>query len=587
MTRRKASWLNLVADFETTTDPEDCRVWAWGIANVDHDPEFQYGNTIEGFVEYIERFDSHIYFHNLGFDMYFILDWLFRNGFERMPESKNPKATARKFPRNGEFSSLIDNMGKVYTITVRWRTGFVTEFRDSLKRIPMPVAAVAKTFDLPILKGSIDYEAYRAPGHKLTTEEVDYLRNDVHIVAMALAIQRDEGMHKLTVGSDALADYKTLGDPKWFRRQFPLLGAEVDTNIRRAYRGGFTYADPRFSGRVLGEGNVYDVNSLYPSVMYFERIPWGVPMEYSDLGTARRHMRDDDLFITKITFGATLKKDHIPCIQIKNVTSFSGTEYLREVEDGTVLWVCSVDLELWEEQYDLRIESCDTTYVFRSTEGLFREYIDKWGAVKENSEGGRRAIAKLFLNSLYGKFATNPDCTGKVPTMEDNVVKLVRGPEESREPVYTAAGVFITAYARCKTIRAAQAHYGQFAYADTDSLHLVGEAPKDLDIHPKRLGAWKHEYRFKSALFARAKAYTEVMHDDDFCMDCGKAHWKPGEWETHIAGLPRSVQHDVRFEDYQTGKTFAGKLTPVRVPGGVVLKDVGFTLAKVLPGGLE
>lgn len=153
--------------------------------------------------------------------------------------------------------------------------------------------------------------------------------------------------------------------------------------------------------------------------------------------------------------------------------------------------------------------------------------------------------------------------------LEDNVVKLVPGPDDERDPVYTPMGVFITAYARHQTISAAQAHYDQFCYADTDSLHLVGDPPDNLDIHPSRLGAWKHEYAFTEALFARAKAYTEHLAD--------------GTWVTHIAGLPRDVADQVRFEDYRNGRTFPGKLTPVKVPGGVVLKDVGFTLAKVLP----
>lgn len=555
------AYANLVADFETATDPKDCRVWAWGLANVDHDPWFQHGNSIESFVETMERLDSNVYFHNLGFDMWFILYWLETNGYKHSLAKRSMKGT---------YSTLIDDMGKVYTITVHWRTGFKTQFRDSLKRIPMPVSAVAKTFNLPILKGELDYEAYRAPGHELTEDELAYLKNDVHIVALALAIQRDEGMHKLTVGSDALSDFISFSGKQSFRNMFPILPIDIDSDIRKAYRGGFTYAAEKYRGKITGSGNVYDVNSLYPSVMFNHRTPWGFPTVYDSLAEAKRHMADSDVFITKVTFGARLKEDHIPCIQIKGSLHFSGTVYQKEIPAGTELFVSSVDLELWHEQYDVTIEQADTTYVFKTVEGAFWDYINKWSAIKVNSEGGRRAIAKLFLNSLYGKLCSNPNCSGKIPEWDEEkgVPRLVPGPEEVRDPVYTAAGVFITAHARAQTVRAAQAHFEQFAYADTDSLHLIGDEPKDLDIHPSRLGAWKHEYHFQRGLFARAKAYTE-QHDD-------------GSFETHIAGLPRAVAGDVRFEDYFNGKTFQGKLTPVRVPGGVVLKDVGFTLAKVL-----
>ena len=35
-------------DFETTTDTQDCRVWAWGVYNIDKD-KFEYGTEIGTF----------------------------------------------------------------------------------------------------------------------------------------------------------------------------------------------------------------------------------------------------------------------------------------------------------------------------------------------------------------------------------------------------------------------------------------------------------------------------------------------------------------------------------------------------------
>ncbi len=66
-----------------------------------------------------------------------------------------------------------------------------------------------------------------------------------------------------------------------------------------------------------------------------------------------------------------------------------------------------------------------------------------------------------------------------------------------KEPIYTAAGVFITSHARALTIRAAQASYDVFAYADTDSLHLLTDTvPDGIDVDPVRMGAGKFEYAF-------------------------------------------------------------------------------------------
>ena len=227
----------------------------------------------------------------------------------------------------------------------------------------------------------------------------------------------------------------------------------------------------------------------------------------------------------------------------------------------------NVDLALWKEHYDLDILAYNGGWLFHGVTGLFTEYIDKWMEVKANNDGGLRALAKLMLNSLYGKFATNPNVTPKIPVFDDenNVVKLVTGAEETRDPVYTAMGVFITAYARDVTIRAAQEHYDVFAYADTDSLHLlIDEDPEGLDVDPNKLGAWKREYAFESALFVRAKAYIEKLFD--------------GTHVTHVAGLPDRIADQLTIDDFVGGLRFTGKLQPKRVPGGIVLVDVGFTM---------
>lgn len=42
--------LAYAADFETTTDPDDVRVWSWGISQVGNDKTFKYGKDIESFL---------------------------------------------------------------------------------------------------------------------------------------------------------------------------------------------------------------------------------------------------------------------------------------------------------------------------------------------------------------------------------------------------------------------------------------------------------------------------------------------------------------------------------------------------------
>ena len=547
-----------VADFETTTKADDCRTWAWGLANVDTAKsawDVEMGTDIHSFVDRVSRMPAIIYFHNLAFDGIFILDYLFRHGYEHVD----------KYPTNGQFSTLISNMGAFYSLTVQWANGKRTEFRDSYKKLPFKVSVVAEAFHLPEAKGTLEYDAERPVGHKLTWEEKEYLAADVLIVAKALKIQLDQDMKKLTVGSDALTEYKkSIGGPKLFERTFPILAESMDSEIRKALRGGFTYSDDRFSGKVTRSGRTYDVNSLYPSVMYNEVLPYGMPIFCEGLPEATE---DRPLFIVSVTFTAKLKKNHIPCIQVKGSSRFLATEYQKVISEPVTLSCTNIDLALWETHYDMDIHSYNGGWLFHGIQGAFKDYIDKWSAIKANSTGGMRTLAKLMLNSLFGKFGTNPDVTGKVPVFEDDIVKLKMGPQATREPVYTAMAVFITSYARNITISAAQRNYDVFAYCDTDSLHLLTDTdPDNLWVDPKALGAWKFEYAFSRALFIRAKTYIE--------------HKVDGEHETHVAGLPVQIAERLTIEDFIGGRTFAGKLNPKRVPGGIVLEDVGFTLPK-------
>ena len=583
--------VNVMSDFETTTTANDCRVWAWGLVDI-ADPVYEKVETgidLVSFIRRIAQFNSNCYFHNLKFDGRFLLDYLLKNEYVFIEDQ-------RCALEPGMFKALIADSMQFYSITIYWRSGFSTEFRDSYKRLPMAVSKIATSFNLEVGKGEIDYHAEREPGHELTEIELDYLKRDIVIPATALNETMKSGMKKLTIASDALSEYKDLVGRETFMEWFPPLSLQLDYQVRRSYRGGFTYADPRTSQRVVGSGLVLDVNSLYPSVMYNALLPWGQP----EWRRGYVETTDDYPFsIFEVTFVAKLKPNHIPCIQIKGSNMWIDTEYLTDINEPTTLMVTSVDWELYNEHYDITPLAYDGGWRFHARRGMFDKYIDKWMTIKASSTGGLREIAKLYLNSLYGKFATNPNIRPRVPTLEGNVVVMKRGKEDLMEPVYTPVGSAITAYARSVTIRAAQAFYPWFAYADTDSLHLLlGDTSKydaipkgtpwelesaynksSLEIHPTKLGAWKHEYSFQDAFYLRPKFYLERKfksndHKDECFADCNIRH----DYETHIAGLPLKVGSTLTYDDIWDGNELKGKVRPIAVAGGIVLEDVPFKI---------
>lgn len=549
------------ADFETTTDPTDCRVWACGICEIGNPDNFIYMNDIDGFIEWARKQRKvTTYFHNLKFDGEFILCWLFENGFKFV-------ADRRDLEKN-TFTTLISDKGQFYSLEICFeRKGKEKDcltIYDSLKILPFSVAAIAKGFNLPISKLEIDYNETREKGHILTKEEIDYLKNDVEIMARALHILFEQGLTKMTQGSNALYDYKRTVGTKNFSKWFPI--PEYDSDIRQSYKGGFTYLNPKYKEIDLQKGIVLDVNSLYPSVMYYQPLPYGEGIFFKG-----KYKPDKiyNLHVQMFTCQFELKPGYIPTIQLKNNLAFVPTQYLKS-SDGEDVTLCltNVDMELFFEHYEVYNIEWHSGWKFKSTVGLFKEYIDKWNKVKMestiNGNKAMRTLAKLMLNALYGKFALNPNVQSKIPWYDNGVVKYKLGEKECRDPIYIPVGTFITAWARYKTISSAQKVYDRFVYADTDSLHLIGtDIPDMLEVDPVKLGAWKHESTFTRARFIRQKSYIEEID---------------GELKITCAGMPERCYQYVTWDNFHTGSSYDGKLGMTHVNGGIVLKDIPFSI---------
>ena len=551
--------MRYAADFETTTNPDDCRVWAWAVCSME-DYTFEKGNSIETFFNWIsKRKNDILYFHNLKFDGEFIIWHLLTNGYRHVQ--------AKNLSEDKTFKTLISDTGQFYSMEIMFdaKAKYKIRIYDSLKLLPMPVEKIAKSFKLDCQKLEIDYKENRPVGHELTEQESKYIENDCLIVAKALNQFFEQGYSKMTIGSNALADFKTTMSKSTFKADFP--ECLYDSFIRAAYKGGFTYLKPEYADKDLGEGIVLDVNSLYPSVMYNNKYPVGEGKYY------RGQYKPDKnypLYVQSIRCMFYLKEEHLPTIQVKHSFSFQATEYLTTSNGEVVnLTLTSVDLELFLDNYYVEELDYIDGWKFQCAGGIFKQYIDKWSAnkiqAKKDGNGGLYTISKLFLNSLYGKFATRLTAINKIPQLDEDEIThyAIQQPEE-KKGVYIPVGVFVTAYARNVTIRSAQKVYDRFIYADTDSLHLIGtELPQGLDIDDTKLGAWKHESTFTRARFIRPKTYLE---DEN------------GHLNVKAAGLPDKCKSQVTWENFHPNAVYGGKLLPRHVRGGIVLEETNFTI---------
>lgn len=538
-------------------------MWAWGLSRVD-DPyaSFVYGTDIQTFIDRLSTLQNcRVYFHNLGFDGSFIFDYLLNQGWDFSRERKL---------RYRQFSAVISDMNQVYCIKLMFKRGHYVDIYDSLKILPMKLAAVAKTFGTEA-KGSIDYNAERGTEHVLDAQELEYLKGDVVILSKALDVMLGAGETKMTAGSNALADFKRMiGGDKVFRRIFPVLGQAEDAFIRQAYRGGFTYANPKYIGQELHYMTSWDVNSLYPSIMYGchgELMPYGVPQWFE----GRPQPTDEyPLWVAQLIVEFNIKPGHIPSHQFRKSFQFIAKEYVLSSEGPQAVTLTNVDFELLCEQYDVTVWEWIGGYRFRASNEIFRPYIDKWTEVKikagKEGNGGMRQIAKLKLNSLYGKFGTRPEVQSRYPTLIDGIVRYRDLNPEERDPVYIPVAVFVTSYGRAYTIRFAQSLGDRFVYSDTDSVKCIGlEPPEGAHVDDYALGAWGHDGMYLRFKTLGAKTYVA---------------WESGSdaLTIHCSGLPQSCYPYVTMENFEIGVSYWGKLYQTRVKGGIYLREDYHTL---------
>lgn len=599
-----------VADFETTVykGQQFTEVWAAAVVKLGTE-DVEVLHSLPDFLSYIFAKKTNIvcYFHNVKFDGNFLLDYFLRNGYtwNRVAEGKM---------LNKQFKCAISDRGPWYSITVKMHN-MIIEFRDSYKLLPFSVKRIGKGFQTKHRKLDMEYEGFRYAGCVITDEEKEYIRNDVLVVKEALEIMFERGHEKLTIGSCCLEEFKSTYDKIDYKNFFPDLtevqiDAEIygecnaDRYIRHSYRGGYCYLVKGKENRKYSHGWTADINSSYPSNMSSEsgnRYPIGMPKFWQgDIP----NLPAQSYYFVRIKCRFKIKEGMLPTVQIKGSFLYNGTDYLTtsdiyDYSSGTykryymrkgklhdtqiTMTMTCVDYELFLQHYDVYdLQVLDGCW-FRTEIGLFDEYMYKYKAIKESSQGAERELAKLYLNNLYGKFSANDSSSYKVPYInKKNVLGFELVEEHEKKPGYIAIGSAITSYARRFVINAAQANYqgpdrDGFIYCDTDSIHCSGnpEDAKGIKIHPTNFCAWKLESYWDEAVFVRQKTYIEhVTHNDGETVE--------PYYQIRCAGMSEDAKQEFIkehiIEEFREGLKLNEGLKPVRMPGGVLLVKKGYDM---------
>lgn len=529
------------------------RVWAAAVAPVKADPvdeDVTIVNSMESFIFTLSQLPSasEVYFHNLAYDGALIISHLLTTGYymDEEPEEYDGK-TPYQFlkPYRGGIKALISGDGAYYQITVTFKNnGRSVTLKDSLKIIPFSVDAIGASFKTKAKKltGGIDYTEIRPHGHKITEEERKYIANDVLVMSEALhRIHTGEVdlTRSLTIGAACMSQFEETANPDTAGEVrtvgaavvkesknprtaalMPQLSLSLDADLRKAYRGGFCYVNrhnPLIDDNQVVDargssvkGNTYDVNSLYPSVMVDKPMPVGQPHIFTGADALSRfNFKGGEPYFIRFTADFTVKRDHVPFIQLKGNSLFAENEYVRSTNgEPEELTLTGVDFLMFLDHYDIHTLQVDKVWVFSFVTDLFNDYIHYWTHVKETADNPvDYMIAKLMLNNLYGKMAQSSVREVGVPYLDEEGILRYHAVEEEGMGGYIPIGAYVTAYAREVTVRAAQANYDNFLYCDTDSIHIIGEA-RGVDVGP-HLGQWDHEATWDMARFVRQKTYME------------------------------------------------------------------------------
>lgn len=575
-------------DFETTVYQGQVNTEVWASASVELNTEdVNIFHSIGEQFDYFVSLKSHIvaYYHNLKFDGAFWLSYLLIDlGFKQAYEKLNDNGTdvewlKEKYMENNSFKYSISDKGMWYSIIIKVN-GYFIEIRDSLKLLPFSVKRIGQSFKTKHQKLDMEYTGFRYAGCEITSEEQEYIKNDVLVIKEALEIMFNEGHNKLTIGACCLEEYKASQGKEDYEILHPnIYDIWLDekkhkyTNagdwVRKSYRGGWCYLCKGKSNKIYYNGTTADVNSLYPSVMSSEsgnKYPVGKPCFWTGNFIPDEALHENRYFFVRIKTRFYLKEGKLPFIQIKGNLLYKGTEALETSDvydkktdkyydkyydkDGNLrdtrveLTLTMTDYKLILEHYELvDFEILDGCW-FYALVGIFDRYIEKYKKIKLESKGAKRELAKLFLNNLYGKMASSTDSSFKVAYIkEDKSIGFISVIQKGKKPGYIPIGSAITSYARDFTIRAAQMNYHGtnergFIYADTDSIHCDLEPHEivGIKVHDKNFCCWKLESCWDTAIFTRQKTYIEhVTHEE--CEPIEKPYYN-----IKCAGMPKKCK---------------------------------------------
>ncbi len=460
-----------IAVIDAETDPfvygRIPKPFIWGFATADTYKEFY---STESLYEYLRTLKKPhlVYAHNGGkFDFHYLLNLLRPQMIKII---------------NGRIASF--KIGKC-------------EMRDSLLIIPRSLDSLGAG------KLEIDYSLFEYEERKEHMPEIrEYLKQDCYALLKVINRFKEEYGLSLTIAGAALNYYETnYSKVKRTTKAFY-------ERIAPFYKGGRVQALK--TGSFKKKMKYIDLNSAYPYVM---------KEKYHPSGTVLHHTRD----IFKVPF------DFPYFVEFEGYThgAFPITDPVTKKTDyPTGKYTIKTSSWEYEQAIALDLVRVDKILnVFYTTEVTnFSGYVDHFYDIRKKykDEGDKlgEQIAKLFLNSLYGKFGANPENYSdfyideynnkliengwNIHTEIDDKKCLYSRPSSQRQYINVATAASITGAVRAMLMKGLHDVQNP-VYCDTDS--IICENTGDLTLGDA-LGEWDLEFMPKEAHIAGKKIYA-------------------------------------------------------------------------------
>ena len=163
-------------------------------------------------------------------------------------------------------------------------------------------------------------------------------------------------------------------------------------------------------------------------------------------------------------------------------------------------------------------------------------YVNKFYEIKSNATGAKRQVAKLLLNSLYGKFGMREVFEKMIYVEDFNKSKKLRKKEIKRKSVFCGKEVniidefvkpdyiqphiaaFITSYSRLHLLQKIEdllENGYDVWYYDTDCIHTNCKPDNFKDVDDKKLGYWSIDRQLDKAIYLLPKFYISKSKDKE------------------------------------------------------------------------